>query len=85
MHIYVMRKKLKVLVSSTSKKCKQRYGVGVVLGFSTVYFCRLMPTFWRNILSPSSGLSGKAGKQNAYVKLKEGRLRERGQPESKHM
>jgi hypothetical protein len=28
----------------------------VLLGFGTMYTCQWMPTFWRNILSPSSGL-----------------------------
>jgi hypothetical protein len=27
-----------------------------VLGFDTTWFCRLIPAFRRNILSPSSGL-----------------------------
>jgi hypothetical protein len=27
-----------------------------VLGCNTMWSCGLMPTFWRNILSPSSGL-----------------------------
>jgi hypothetical protein len=31
------------------------YG-GVVLGFGTVWFHRSIPMFWRNMLSPSSGL-----------------------------
>jgi hypothetical protein len=30
--------------------------VGVVLGLSAFWFCRLMSMFQRNMLSPSSGL-----------------------------
>jgi hypothetical protein len=30
------------------------FDVGVVLGFGVVWFYRLMPTFQRNVLSPSS-------------------------------
>jgi hypothetical protein len=30
--------------------------IGIVLDFGAMWFCRTMPTFQRNMLSPSSGL-----------------------------
>jgi hypothetical protein len=41
---------------SPKRKKMVKGDVGVVLGFGAVWFCRLMPKFWRNMLSPSSEL-----------------------------
>jgi hypothetical protein len=57
---------------------KNVFDVGVVLDFGAMWFCRLVPTFQRSVLSPSSGLKWQSwGLEVAYIRFEEGRLRER--------
>jgi hypothetical protein len=57
-----------------------------VFGFGTVCICRLMPTFRRNMLSPSSGVEvTKQGSRGVFIGPEEQGLRTGSQSEGGNM